>query len=265
MAALSASRKTKFTYGGIESQFAVSKKYPLAASVTCYESALIGLNTAGYAGPLSSTYAYGFVGFCQKEVTESTGVAGGAYVEVVSPPFVSQEALEDVTFTIADLGKIVWASTDNTADLALTGTSTHTPIGIVGEMTDGNTSYPVLVSDESFRFATSGINIPGEVSADTTIILSGAPTTGQIRVKYWRGKAILNIDADQARTLTLPAANIASGVCPEIIIAGTQGNFDITISDPTGPTTVGLLAQNERGMAFTDGASWYFGYWAKNN
>ncbi len=59
-----------------------------------------------------------------------------------------------------------------------------------------------------------------------------------------------------ARTHTLPAA--AEFVGGEIRICNNSaGAFSLTVQDPTGPTTVGVIPQNKRGIFWNDGTTWY--------
>lgn len=73
---------------------------------------------------------------------------------------------------------------------------------------------------------------------------------------------IQNIDPDQARTVNLPA--VKRGLT-FIILHGSTGNFDLTISSPValdgsaGATTRGTISQSQIGIAVSDGVTWFVG------
>lgn len=93
--------------------------YPVAGNTTLYKGAMIGLNSAGYAVPMNhATSSLKFVGIAEETIT-NTGSNGEAWVRVVkvgsgvyqAPPLVGQ----------ADIGKDVYAVTDNEVQVITTG------------------------------------------------------------------------------------------------------------------------------------------------
>ncbi len=93
--------------------------YPVAGNTTLYKGALVGLNSNGYAVPMNhSTASLKFVGIAEETVKNSGG-NGEALVRVVKsgsgvyqvPPLTGQ----------ADIGKDVYAVTDNEVQVNTTG------------------------------------------------------------------------------------------------------------------------------------------------
>lgn len=73
---------------------------------------------------------------------------------------------------------------------------------------------------------------------------------------------LVNLDPGQALTLTLPA--VRRGLFFFLVHQST-GNYDITVSSPVnragaaGATTMGVISQNQIGIAISDGVTWFVG------
>jgi hypothetical protein len=73
---------------------------------------------------------------------------------------------------------------------------------------------------------------------------------------------VIALDPAQALTVTLPAPR--QGLLYYLLHTST-GNFDITVSSPVnragaaGATTMGVISQNQIGIAISDGVTWFVG------
>jgi len=92
---------------------------PVIASDIIYEGAAVSENGSGYARPLNTADNY-FLGFAQSQADNSSGSAGDINVKLVRKGSIK---LAVTSVAIDDIGKIVYATDDNTFDI----TSTTSP------------------------------------------------------------------------------------------------------------------------------------------
>lgn len=84
--------------------------FPLAAAQIIYAGAIVALNASGYAVPAANTAGLKVVGRATEQVDNSGGAAGDLSVPVDAGVF----GLSYSGLTIADIGKDVYISDDNT-------------------------------------------------------------------------------------------------------------------------------------------------------
>lgn len=146
---------------------------PVAAKEKIYGGALVGRTTEGYARALQAGDAA--VGFAKDAADNTDGEDGDITVEVKARGKVS---LFVSGLTVADVGKPVYASDDNTFTLTASGNS---PVGTVVRFE--KTDYAIVAFDFLFGAgaATSTLSIKTEtpvvVQAPATPAASTNPTT----------------------------------------------------------------------------------------
>ncbi len=95
-----------------------SNATPVAASAKIYQGALVGRNAAGYGRPLNA--GDNAVGFAKDNVDNTNGVDGEKTIELKAK---GKASLFISGITIADVGRKVYASDDNTFTLTENGNS----------------------------------------------------------------------------------------------------------------------------------------------
>jgi hypothetical protein len=130
MAALTSDRNTK-TRDGFKFGF------PVAASTVIYVGALVGINSSGYAVPMSLSTTLAIAGVCEAQANNAAGAAGAINVEVRKGHYLFN--VTGTAITLANLNANVYASDDNTVTLTSTGAS------LVGTVSDVDSSGKVWV------------------------------------------------------------------------------------------------------------------------
>lgn len=103
--------------------------YKIAASTTIYKGALVGINTSGFAVPMSHTVAsLKFVGIAEETVVNS-GANGETSIRVLKQGTATYVDLGSASQ--ADLGKEVYTNTDNEVQIPATGLTNAYKVGTV--------------------------------------------------------------------------------------------------------------------------------------
>lgn len=90
--------------------------YPVAASTTLYEGCMFFINSSGYAVGTTGSGANRYGGIAKAGVDNSGGSAGDLYVTAISRDDLVE--LVGADFTIADVGKAIFATDNFTVSLA---------------------------------------------------------------------------------------------------------------------------------------------------
>jgi hypothetical protein len=101
--------------------------YKIAASTTIYKGALVAVNSSGYAIPIAhGTASLKFIGIAEETVTNS-GSNGDASIRISKAG--SGVYADSQSATQADIGKEVYASTDNEVQAVTTGLTNQYKVG----------------------------------------------------------------------------------------------------------------------------------------
>ena len=122
MAALSASKNRYSKKGNIVA-------FPMVASDIIYRGSFVMINSSGYAAPAATGAGSRGAGFAMDEVDNSSGSAGDLSVRVEVQDHHYIDGMSGLTQ--ADIGKTVYASTDN--DFSLTQ-GNDVPVGVIVEV-----------------------------------------------------------------------------------------------------------------------------------
>lgn len=145
---------------------------PVAAKEKIYGGALVGRTTEGYARALQAGDAA--VGFAKDAADNTDGEDGDITVEVKARGKVS---LFVSGLTVADVGKPVYASDDNTFTLTASGNS---PVGTVVRFE--KTDYAIVAFD--FLFGAGAATSTLSIKTETPVVMAApAPTTAAIQTE----------------------------------------------------------------------------------
>ena len=118
--------------------------YKMAASTTIYKGALVAVNASGYAVPMAhGTANLKFLGIAEETVTNS-GANGAASLRVSKAG--SAVYADSQSATIADIGKEIYALTDNEVQAVTTGLTNQYKVG-------------TLIGLETTSFGAAGIRM----------------------------------------------------------------------------------------------------------
>ncbi len=105
--------------------------YKLAA-VKIYKGGLVGINSAGYLTPMTHTTAsLKFVGIAGETVDNSAGAAGDRALNAAKAGSFVMKAASGYTPAIADIGKDVYALTDNEVQISTSGLTNSYKVGTI--------------------------------------------------------------------------------------------------------------------------------------
>ena len=116
MTALAAFRDTRQIAGPITPSALCALNFPVAAATTIFAGAMVGTDAAGNAVPASASTVIKIWGRAEKTVA-NTGAAGALTIDVMPGVFSYQNGSGADALTAAHVGRIVYASDDNTVNL----------------------------------------------------------------------------------------------------------------------------------------------------
>lgn len=112
------------------------------SNVNIWKGALVGVNASGFLVPMAhGTAGLKFVGVANESVSNSTGTAGAKSVNVTKSGSIVL-GVAGFTPAQADIGKEVYANTDNEVQVAVTGLTNQYKVGTIvsAELTSTGTS-----------------------------------------------------------------------------------------------------------------------------
>lgn len=102
------------------------------SNVKIYKGALVGLNASGHLVPMLHTISgLRFVGVANELCDNSAGTAGQKFVNVTKSGSFVYTPVSGFTPTVADLGKEIFAQTDNDLQVATAGLTTQYKVGTI--------------------------------------------------------------------------------------------------------------------------------------
>lgn len=225
----------------------ITKRGAVATAQVFYPNSMIGLNTSGYADKMDdagSKQFDGVLGSVQVEVL-SGGSAGDVLLDVLQPRFITAAI---AAATVADIGKTVYASDDQT--VALTGGTYGNLVGTIAAVINATT---VVVE---CRYAGKHSN----AACGAARVL--AATGNQTLTKYDLNKVIF-VPNSAALTITTPAvADTQAGDRLTIVKSHASNTDAITLDPPSsetidGATTLATLdAPYDVVTLVSTGAAW---------
>lgn len=144
---------------------------PVIASDIIYEGAAVGDNASGYARPLVAGDP--FRGFAEQKADNSAGAAGAVNVRVRRRGTV---VLTLTSLAVTDIGKVVYASDDNTFTLTA---STNTLIGHVVAV-DG-TNLAKVAFEEASGLVVELTDSSGGAASDTIAAIGSTYAQAEVR------------------------------------------------------------------------------------
>ncbi|MGB0972795.1 MAG: hypothetical protein ACPGVG_17825 [Mycobacterium sp.] len=115
MAALSASRPRS------HDRAALTGRYPVSASTTIWDGAIVAIDTDGYAVPAADTASFEVVGIARKKADNSSGSDGD--IDVYVDNLVLEEGLDATGLAQTQVGRVVSVSDDQTVTDAAAATN----------------------------------------------------------------------------------------------------------------------------------------------
>lgn len=120
MTALDRGRDTRQIAGPINASALVARSFPIAAATTIWAGSMVATNASGYAVPASAVGALKVWGRAEKTVANTVaagyGSAGQLSIDVMPGVFSYADGAGGGAITIADVGKLCYASDDQTVN-----------------------------------------------------------------------------------------------------------------------------------------------------
>lgn len=195
------------------------RRYAVATGVHVYKGGFVGLNTSGYARPLSAGDRC--VGIAYEEANNAAGADGALYVRVFTIGDFPH-ALTGVALT--DIGRPVYASADDTLTLTAAGNS---PVGWVVDRPAADTAIVRLGVEAPAGPSPQVIGAAAEVDCET----GQSPQDVTIIPAAWNVGGLLLEECVAVVTEVFAGASQDQGVVTLKDSDGTSLNVTLTPSD----------------------------------
>lgn len=128
MTAQAANRDPRLRVGGAHPD-EIPRALPLAANVHIYAGAIVSVDTSGNARPGRTSTTDVVIGFAEREVDNTGGIAGAKLTEGVRRGIIEMENYGSDPVTVASIGRTVYLVDDQTVAIS-NGTNTRIAAGI---------------------------------------------------------------------------------------------------------------------------------------